>query len=138
MKIFNPTPEETAALVARDPRGFGVLRTVRVAISWLRCDRRCAAHACRRTMLDRPDGEDRPLPLCSRCTLARYCSRDCQRTDWTRGHPYSHRALCAVLVDLMRSSDGAVVGCGGSGSSSAAGRRLLVVPLLESVALIGV
>ncbi|EJD34950.1 hypothetical protein AURDEDRAFT_175990 [Auricularia subglabra TFB-10046 SS5] len=98
--------EETAnELLERDPRNDAVIRLIRMAISWLNCDRRCAAHHCSSTMLDRADGEDKPLSLCARCKLTRYCSKDCQRSHWTDGQPFPHKALCPILSKLQEAAN---------------------------------
>ncbi|KAJ7248245.1 hypothetical protein B0H12DRAFT_1123755 [Mycena haematopus] len=35
------------------------------------------------------------LKQCSKCELTRYCSVDCQRTDWSR-----HKVCCAAVKDV--------------------------------------
>jgi MYND finger len=46
---------------------------------------------------------------CSRCHCVRYCSRECQTTDWRRGH----QKLCGALAALRSGSAG---GSGGATS----------------------
>ncbi|EJD34955.1 hypothetical protein AURDEDRAFT_130895 [Auricularia subglabra TFB-10046 SS5] len=99
-------PDESASeLFERDSRSSAVIGLTRMAISWLNCDRRCAAHHCASTMLDRADGEDKPLSLCARCKLTRYCSKDCQRGDWTDGQPFPHKVLCPIFAKLQETAD---------------------------------
>ena len=37
----------------------------------------------------KPEDQDRKFSRCSRCKKARYCSRNCQATDWVR-----HKLIC--------------------------------------------
>ena len=39
----------------------------------------------------------KPRYTCSRCTVARYCDRKCQKRDWAR-----HKALTCVAIDVGR------------------------------------
>jgi hypothetical protein len=40
--------------------------------------------------------EDPPLDTCSRCRLACYCSKKCQREHWV-----SHKEICKMIKGVM-------------------------------------
>jgi hypothetical protein len=41
------------------------------------------------------------LPLCTRCKVARYCSKDCQKTHWKAGHKDECRCLHKIGVAVQ-------------------------------------
>ncbi|EJD34951.1 hypothetical protein AURDEDRAFT_175991 [Auricularia subglabra TFB-10046 SS5] len=93
LRILEESPvsyAELAHFVEHNPRSRGVLLTIQLAVGTLSADRYCAGPRCGRTMLD----ADRPLALCARCKLVRYCCKECQRADWNSGH----KRLCPLFV----------------------------------------
>ena len=54
-----------------------------------KCHCRCGYNQCRNHTADL--NEYVPLKYCSRCKTRKYCSRSCQKKDWTRG---GHRNHC--------------------------------------------
>ncbi|EJD34956.1 hypothetical protein AURDEDRAFT_130896 [Auricularia subglabra TFB-10046 SS5] len=84
--------------IRQNPRGHGVLVVLRVAISALRAHRYCAGPQCGRSMLDLEGEGEKSLSECSRCRLARYCSQECQGSDWRAGTPAAHKKLCPLFV----------------------------------------
>ena len=52
---------------------------------WIECDKSAK------------DLEDGKLQKCSRCRVARYCSKECQKRDWKYGQ---HKEICNAFVDM--------------------------------------
>ncbi|EJD34949.1 hypothetical protein AURDEDRAFT_130893 [Auricularia subglabra TFB-10046 SS5] len=68
-------------------------------VRWF-CARYCANAACRVNELSET-GLQR-FGVCSFCRLTRYCSRDCQRVDWTVAAPgVTHKMVCPLLSKLF-------------------------------------
>lgn len=67
------------------------------------------------------------LKTCSKCSVARYCSKDCQTRDWRE-----HRPLCRPLAEWKAGWDAqadALVEEVGGGAGAAAHARVTVRPL---------
>lgn len=60
--------------------------------------RECGGPDCGRTVHDKetPGAFSR----CGKCRVAQYCSRDCQRADWTRAC-FPHKEICDMLRELL-------------------------------------
>ena len=52
---------------------------------WIKCDKKAK------------DLEDGQLRKCSRCRVARYCSKQCQKRDWKYGQ---HKEICNAFVSM--------------------------------------
>ncbi|EJD37180.1 hypothetical protein AURDEDRAFT_173815 [Auricularia subglabra TFB-10046 SS5] len=87
---------DLAHFAAAEPRHLVMLRMIRGAMNWLLKERHCAGPGCARTMPD----TGKPLSMCARCRLTRYCAKGCQRGDWKSGTPVPHKLLCDALAKL--------------------------------------
>lgn len=57
--------------------------------------RACAGPGCGATVIT-SGTPGRAFQVCAKCKLLRYCSRECQRRDWTEGE-LPHKTLCKIL-----------------------------------------
>ena len=46
------------------------------------------------TECDRKASDEKPFPKCSRCKQAWYCSTECQKKAWKRGH----KKICGLEI----------------------------------------
>ncbi|KZV99384.1 hypothetical protein EXIGLDRAFT_762683 [Exidia glandulosa HHB12029] len=60
--------------------------------------RACFGPGCGITM-QRNDGK--PFQVCSRCKIVRYCSKECQKRDWTDDRQFPHKRACAAISRLL-------------------------------------
>ncbi|EJD35509.1 hypothetical protein AURDEDRAFT_175440 [Auricularia subglabra TFB-10046 SS5] len=89
--------DEEIELEFKDP-----YRALRFSLLAQTTRRGCHGRDCRRPIHEKATSGT--FALCASCTAVTYCSRDCQRADWT--HPsYPHKDVCDALRSLFAFAD---------------------------------
>lgn len=87
--VLRAVDERTVALL-KDP-----FLNLHNSLHRVRLERQCYSSVCTRSR-----GAQTKLLKCSKCRLAQYCSRECQKADW-RCETHPHKEICDMLQELF-------------------------------------
>ncbi|KZW01046.1 hypothetical protein EXIGLDRAFT_830252 [Exidia glandulosa HHB12029] len=71
-------------------------RAMRKVLETASSRRDCRGPGCGKSVHE--SGTGKPFPRCSGCKLVQYCTKECQKADWTHGIP--HKEICGIIKEV--------------------------------------